>query len=115
MPRNKNKVVACIARESAPNATVIKQALRIGIAEYGIPEEIYTDNGKDYISKELDPKNPESVLNVLKIGVIHALPYHGQAKPIERFFNTLESRFGTLFYSYSVPILDMMPRTDQSI
>ena len=95
------KVVACIARESAPNATVIKQALRIGIAEYGIPEEIYTDNGKDYISKELDPENPESVLNVLKIGVIHALPYHGQAKPVERFFNTLESRFGTLFYSYS--------------
>ncbi|MDE6003800.1 MAG: Mu transposase C-terminal domain-containing protein [Oscillospiraceae bacterium] len=95
------KVVACIARESAPNATVIKQALRIGIAEYGIPEEIYTDNGKDYISKELDPENPESVLNLLKINVIHALPYHGQAKPVERFFNTLESRFGTLFYSYA--------------
>ena len=86
---------------SSPNATVIKQTLRIGIANYGIPEEIYTDNGKDYISKELNPDNPESVLSVLDISVVRALPYHGQAKPVERFFRTLEGRFGTLFYSYA--------------
>lgn len=95
------KVVACIARDADPNATVIKQALRIGISEYGIPEEIYTDNGKDYTSKELDPDNINSVLNILGINVIHALPYHGQAKPVERFFRTLEGRFGACFYSYA--------------
>lgn len=95
------KVVACIARDADPNATVIKQALRIGISEYGIPEEIYTDNGKDYTSKELDPDNINSVLNILGINVIHALPYHGQAKPVERFFRTLEGRFEACFYSYA--------------
>lgn len=95
------KVVACIARESEPNATVIKQALKIGINEYGIPEEIYTDNGKDYTSKELSPDNDNSVLNMLGINAIRALPYHGQAKPVERFFRTLEERFGVCFYSYA--------------
>ncbi|MDE6679224.1 MAG: Mu transposase C-terminal domain-containing protein, partial [Ruminococcus sp.] len=28
-------------------------------------------------------------------------PYHGQAKPVERFFRTLEERFEKMFYSYA--------------
>lgn len=94
------KIVSVLVRESSPNATAIKQALRIGVSEYGIPEEIYTDNGKDYLSSELDPDSENSVLNILGIRKRRAKPYHGQSKPIERFFGTLENRFGKLFYSY---------------
>lgn len=94
------KIVAVLVRDSSPNATAIKQALRIGIDKYGIPDEIYTDNGKDYLSSQLDPESPDSILNVLGICVRRAKPYHGQSKPIERFFRTLEERFGKCFYSY---------------
>lgn len=40
-------------------------------------------------------------MNVLGIGKITATPYHGQAKSVERFFRTLEERFGKMFYSYA--------------
>lgn len=94
------KIVACTVYDGSPNATRIKQTLRIGITEYGIPEEVYTDNGKDYLSTDLNPDSPNSVLNLLGIKKRRAKPYHGQSKPIERFFKTLEERFGKLFYSY---------------
>lgn len=94
------KIVGILVRSVSPDSTAIKQALRIGIGEYGIPEEIYTDNGKDYLSSELDPDSANSVLNILGIHKRRAKPYHGQSKPIERFFGTLEDRFGKLFYSY---------------
>lgn len=94
------KIVSVLVRDISPDATAIKQSLRMGIKRYGIPEEIYTDNGKDYLSSELDPDSPNSVLNILRIHKRRAKPYHGQSKPIERFFGTLEERFGKLFYSY---------------
>lgn len=83
----------------------------------GLPEAIYVDNGKDYRShylegrsKRLDLPGAESVALVgrvhglrlldrlamdglwqaLGIKVRHALPQNAQAKPIERFFGTLE-------------------------
>lgn len=95
------KVMSFIVREADPNTTVVKKCLRLGIEKYGVPNEIYTDNGKDYTAKELSEEYPLSVMNVLGIGKITATPYHGQAKPVERFFRTLEERFGKMFYSYA--------------
>ena len=43
-----------IVREADPNTTVVKKCLRLGIEKYGVPNEIYTDNGKDYTAKELE-------------------------------------------------------------
>ena len=40
-------------------------------------------------------------MNVLGIRKVTTTPYHGQAKPVERFFRTLEERFGKMFYSYA--------------
>lgn len=95
------KIMSFIAREADPNTTVVKKCLRLGIEKYGVPNEIYTDNGKDYTAKELSEEYPLSVMNVLGIGKVTATPYHGQAKPVERFFRTLEERFGKMFYSYA--------------
>ncbi|MDE6426175.1 MAG: Mu transposase C-terminal domain-containing protein [Ruminococcus sp.] len=95
------KVMSFIVREADPNTTVVKKCLRLGIEKHGVPNEIYTDNGKDYTAKKLSEEYPLSVMNVLGIGKITATPYHGQAKPVERFFRTLEERFGKMFYSYA--------------
>lgn len=95
------KIMSFIVREADPNTTVVKKCLRLGIEQYGVPKEIYTDNGKDYTAKELSEEYPLSVMNVLGIGKITAEPYHGQSKPVERFFRTLEERFGKMFYSYA--------------
>lgn len=95
------KVMSMVIRDGYPNKTAIKQGLRIAIERYGIPELIQTDNGKDYLSKDLDPNEENTLLSLLGISKSTALPKHGQSKPIERFFETLETRLGKRFYSYA--------------
>lgn len=94
------KIISCIARDAYPNKIAIKKGLRIGFEKYGIPETLQTDNGKDYLSDDLDPDLPYSLLSMLGIGKIVSLPYHGSSKGLERFFSTFEGRFGKRFYSY---------------
>lgn len=95
------KPMSMIIRDAYPNKTAIKQGLRIAIEQYGLPKMIQTDNGKDYLSKDLDPNEENSLLSLLGIEKTTALPRHGQAKPVERFFNTLESGFGKFCYGYA--------------
>ncbi|MDE6424852.1 MAG: hypothetical protein K2K89_01770 [Ruminococcus sp.] len=52
-------------------------------------------------AKQLSEEYPLSVINVLGIGKVTAIQYHGQDKPIERFFRTLEERFRKMFYLYA--------------
>lgn len=103
-----------------PNSGTITEALARAIAKkpssevYGAPNWIYIDNGKDYRSKRFEGdeeseywrrRDPEmmadmylkltgaSVMQTLNIKVVHAQAYHGWAKPVERFFRTLEERY----------------------
>ena len=80
------KIMGFVVREEEPNTGVILKCLRLGIEKYGIPNSIYTDNGKDYKSKALDTANTNSALALLHIEKISATPYHGHSKPVERFF-----------------------------
>lgn len=96
-----DKVVSYICRNADPDAAVIKQALRKGMETHGIPRELYFDNGKDYRSKAFQQDFPLSIVHQLGIGNIYATPYHGQAKPVERFFRTFEERFGKMFPAYT--------------
>ncbi len=84
----------------------------------GVPESLYVDNGKDYdcyslngrtkkdrwdksrIKVEYDSTYVRGLCASLGIGVTHCLPYRGQSKPIERFFGTMEDRFGRRFDTY---------------
>lgn len=95
------KIVSHICRNAAPNATVIKQCFRAGVESYGVPWEVYFDNGADYRSKDFSQDYPLSLLKQLGVNTIYATPYHGQAKPVERFFRTLEERFGKMFPTYT--------------
>lgn len=96
-----NKVISYICRNADPDAAVIKQTLRKGMETHGIPRELYFDNGKDYRSKAFQQDFPLSIVHQLGIGNIYATPYHGQAKPVERFFKTFEERFGKMFPAYT--------------
>ena len=96
-----NRVISFLVRDADPNATAIKQCLRIGMEQHGVPKEVYFDNGKDYRSKSLSSDYPKSLANQLGIGMIYATAYHGQAKTVERFFGTFTSRFSRLFPTYT--------------
>ena len=101
MDVSSRKIMSIVAKCGAPDASRIKQGLRIAMMRFGIPETLQTDNGKDYISKSVDDMLNAFELKGFPIERITALPYHGQSKPIERFFKTLEERFGKRFYSYA--------------
>ncbi len=97
-----NKVMSFIVRNADPNTTVVKQCFRKGVEEWGIPIEVYFDNGKDYRSKKAFGWDyPMSLVNQLGIGMIYAKPYHGQAKTVERFFGTFTDRFSRRFPTYT--------------
>ena len=96
-----NKVISFIARDASPNTTVIKQCFRIGAEEYGIPNEVYFDNGADYRSKDFSKDYPLSLVKQLGLGIIYATPYHGAAKTVERFFGTFTNRFSRRFNTYT--------------
>lgn len=103
-----------------PNSGTITEALVRGIAKkknspvFGAPVWCYMDNGKDYRSRHFEGdeeteywmhRDPElmqqmylkltgaSVMQTLRIKAVHAKAYHGWAKPVERFFRTLEERY----------------------
>lgn len=95
-----NKVISLILRDKSADATVIKQCLRMGMEEYGVPKELYFDNGKDYREKSFNRDFPVSLTSQLGIGMIYATAYHGQAKTVERFFGTLEDRFCKFIPTY---------------
>ncbi len=96
-----NKVISYLCRNADPNATAIKQTLQKGIEQCGVPKEVYFDNGKDYRSKAFQKDFPWSISRQIGINNIYATPYHGQAKTVERFFRTLEERFGKMFPTYA--------------
>jgi hypothetical protein len=96
-----------------PNADVILRAFASGAAAHGLPAHVQVDNGKDYDARSLqgttkrqrragvDPDRVVGAFRSLDVGVMHVWPYHGQSKPIERFFGSLADRFAKLFETYT--------------
>jgi transposase InsO family protein len=72
--------------ESLPR---LERVLKLAILRRGIPERLYVDNGKVYVSTQL-----AAACATLGIRPIHATPYTPNAKgKIERFFGTVRSQF----------------------
>lgn len=69
-------------------------ALKRGIERYGLPNELYTDNGAAYKSKVLKGSEElDGIYASLGLKVKHALPYNAQAKHIERWFVDFKESF----------------------
>lgn len=96
-----NMLVGALIREEYPNSTAVKQCFRIAAEQYGLPNEVYFDNGKDYRSESFSQEYPQSLVRQLGIGSIYATAYHGQAKTVERFFGTMEMQFGRMWNTYA--------------
>lgn len=96
-----NCVVSFLVRDADPNATAVKKCFRLGVEQYGVPNEVYFDNGKDYRSKSFSKDYPMSLVNQLGVGSIYATKYHGAAKTVERFFGTFTNRFSRRFNTYT--------------
>ena len=80
-----------------PNSDHIFQTFYYAAENFGLPEDVIIDNGKDYRSKDFaggrkvikvdtNKIKTTSMLSELNVEVHFALPYNAQTKPIERDF-----------------------------
>ena len=105
------------------SSRAIAACMRRGIQQFGPPEHIYVDNGKDYRKvargalpgylcesplapvgwwrNELDGISASGFLARLGIAVTHCIPHHPQSKHVERSFRTLHERFDKLWPTYT--------------
>ncbi len=99
-----------------PNSTTILQAFRSGCRQYGPPDSVKIDNGKDYDSEmftgttkqrrritnqmRLDEEVVAGLYALLNISTSFSIPYHPQSKAIERFFDTFEQQFVRTFNTW---------------
>lgn len=82
--------------DEAETWEVVRLVVGDMVESYGIPEDIYIDNGRAFASKKISggaktryrfkvrPEDPEGLLVALKIAPHFVLPKSGQSKPIER-------------------------------
>ena len=99
----------------APSQDTIHLAFHRALVTHGVPEETYVDNGKDYDAWSLqgitkvqrrrlkltyDAAGMQGLFGVLKVKTVHCEPFHGQSKPIERYFRTVKNRFCKLYDTY---------------
>lgn len=90
------KWLGWILQTGHPNSDLIFQTFYYAASQYGLPDDVIIDNGKDYRSKdfaggrkfkvEADEGKTTSMLSELNVDVHFALPYNAQTKPIERDF-----------------------------
>ena len=91
------KWLGWILQTGHPNSDHIFQTFYYAAENYGLPEDVIIDNGKDYRSKDFaggrkmikvdsDKAKTTSMLAELNVDVHFALPYNAQTKPIERDF-----------------------------
>jgi len=94
---------------TSPNQTTIMLAMKRAIENYGPPDSVKIDNGKDYDSELwtgttkqrrqkiraglIDEQMAAGLYAMMGIGVSFSIPYHPQSKAIERFFDTLDRQF----------------------
>jgi len=86
-----------------PNTDTIIAAFHDGVTTHGLPLKVIVDNGKDYDSYALQGRTKKQRRAGVEFDATHAgglfarfdikasfcWPYHGQSKPIERWFGTL--------------------------
>ncbi|WP_407895307.1 DDE-type integrase/transposase/recombinase [Lacticaseibacillus sp. N501-2] len=71
------------------NAVNVQMTLKQAIATYGKPRQLYADNGKPYVNKQL-----ALICADLGIGIRHAAVYHGNQKgKIERWFGVMKKQW----------------------
>lgn len=82
----------------------LKVVFKEALCRRGIPQKIYTDNGKIYTSRQF-----QFVCASLGIALVHAKPYDAAAKgKIERFFLTVRERFYSVLSPESLTSIEVL-------
>lgn len=98
-----------------PSSEATLIALRRGITEYGIPDNIYVDNGREFLTFDIGglghrkkkPKDgeerfePPGVFKRLGIHMTNAIVRNAKAKIIERRFRDVKDSLSRLFNTYT--------------
>lgn len=99
----------------APCSQATLIALRKGILQYGIPDNIYVDNGREFLTHDIGglghrakrPKDgqeqyaPPPVFERLGIKMTNAIVRNAKAKIIERRFRDIKDQLSRLFTTYT--------------
>jgi transposase InsO family protein len=87
--------------DRSANKEAVRLAIGDMVADWGIPDHCWLDNGRDFASKwitggtpnryrfKVKDEDPDGLLTLLGVAVHWTTPYHGQSKPIERAFRDL--------------------------
>ena len=105
------KWLSWILQPDNPNSDHIFQTFYYAADEYGIPEHIIIDNGKDYRAKDfaggrkvckisVNEVKTDSMLDNLGVKAHFALPYNAQTKTIERDFLKIKELFSKHMQGY---------------
>ena len=97
---------------TAPSSQSTIIALRRGIMKYGIPDNLYLDNGREFLTFDLGglghraKKNgtrydPKPIFERLGINMVNALVRNAKAKIIERRFLDIKNGLSRLFCTYT--------------
>lgn len=100
---------------TAPSSQSTVIALRRGIQRYGIPDVVYVDNGREFLTFDLgglghrkkkskaaeDRHDPPTILQRLGIEMMNAQVKNARAKIIERRFLDFKNRVSKLFETYT--------------
>jgi putative transposase len=98
----RSRKIVGTAWSATPSSHTISSALRIGIADFGIPQILYVDNGKDFEKIGRVDFSPECSGVLVRLGIQpqYCLPGHPQSKLIESWFGTVRKRFDCFWPSY---------------
>ncbi|SBW11986.1 transposase [uncultured Alphaproteobacteria bacterium] len=87
--------------DRSENTWAVRLAFGDMVEQYGIPEHCYFDNGRSFASKwltggvpnryrfKVKEEEPVGIVTQMGVQVHWTTPYHGQSKPIERYWRDL--------------------------
>jgi len=104
-------VLSWTASLDYPNSRTILKTFRALVDEFGLPEGVYIDNGKDYRkafgkatrqwgAPAINEGHFNNLLAALSLKAIFATPYRAQSKTIERLFGTWVRRIWSTSPAY---------------
>ena len=105
-------IITCIYLTDNPSSQASIYSLRRGIKNYGIPKNVYLDNGREFLTfdfgglghraKKNDNRyDPPPILERLGIHMVNALVRNAKAKVIERRFLDFKNSISKLFATYT--------------
>lgn len=106
-------VLTGIYLTTAPSSQSSIYALRRGILKYGIPKNLYLDNGREFLTfdfgglghrtkkSQREKFTPPPILERLGITMVNALVRNAKAKIIERRFLDFKNSISRLFTTYT--------------